>query len=117
MSVRAALAAPIPDPPNKGLVHCGPARRRRRTPLATAVMPCTPRILPANPAVQWDSNGAARSYGVRSSFPVKSVIKNKAGERHRPFRVRFDQCVGPGGVVLASCSTAVAIRRQVSAPS
>jgi len=77
--------SPIPDPPNKGLVHCGPPRGQRLTPLATPVMPCTLRILPANPAVQWDSNGAlwrdcngaAWSSGVRSSFPVKSVIKNK----------------------------------------
>jgi hypothetical protein len=30
------------------------------------------------------------------------VIKNKAGQPARPFRVRSDQCTGQGGVVLAS---------------
>jgi hypothetical protein len=32
------------------------------------------------------------------------------------FGCSFDQCSGPGGAVLASCSTTVAIRCQVSAP-
>jgi hypothetical protein len=29
----------------------------------------------------------------------------------RPFRVRSGQCGGPGGVLLASCPTALVIRR------
>jgi hypothetical protein len=49
---------------------------------------------------------------------IKSVFKNKLGrERDGWFRVRSDQCSGPGGVLFASSATAAVIRRQVVAPS
>jgi hypothetical protein len=41
----------------------------------------------------------------------------RQGVRHPAIRDGDDQCSGPGGVVVASCSTAIVIRRQVSAPS
>jgi hypothetical protein len=52
-------------------------------------------------------------------FSVKSVIKNKTpGEEAGTIRLRKEilcrQCGGPGGVVLASCSTAAVIRPQVT---
>ena len=42
------------------------------------------------------------------------ALSNAAAYR---LRLRFDQCSGPGGVVLASCSTAAVMRRLVAAPA
>jgi hypothetical protein len=55
--------------------------------------------------------------GLPSLLLIKSLSRVNPIGGDGSLRVRSDQCSGPGGTVLASCSTAAVIPRQVSAPS
>jgi hypothetical protein len=68
-----------------------------------------------------DSDFSAEAHGGPCAAPLTEktlfVIKNKPDQGGGSLRVRCDQCGGPGGVVLVSCSTAeVILHREVGEP-
>ena len=60
--------------------------------------------------------GVSRLPSSQPGFATQAIAVTTSRGRLRNEICGF-QCGGPGGVMLASCSTAVVIRRQVSARS